>query len=207
MAAISPLRPTLLAGAALAAVLALSGCARGDGEPPRQAADPAVARVDGRTILASEVRQEAEAQGQVAEGAPLALTSDVFHTALEQVVDRKLLAAEARRRGLDRDAATAPGPAAARERSLADRLIAAVVANAVSEPAVREAYKEQASVGPAEPPIPLAAARPQIARFLAYDKIRDLLQTLRGRAKVETLVTTAAAASPNLSTPAQEGRS
>ncbi|HUO23905.1 MAG TPA: peptidyl-prolyl cis-trans isomerase [Caulobacteraceae bacterium] len=37
-------------------------------------------------------------------------------------------------------------------------------------------------------PISLDAARPQIVRFLTYDEVRDLLDTLRGRAKVETLI-------------------
>jgi len=39
-----------------------------------------------------------------------------------------------------------------------------------------------------EQPITLEAARPQIVRFLTYDQIRDLLETLRSRAKVEVLV-------------------
>jgi len=39
-----------------------------------------------------------------------------------------------------------------------------------------------------EAPITLAAARPQIVRFLTYDQIRDLLEKLRGKAKVETLL-------------------
>jgi peptidyl-prolyl cis-trans isomerase C len=39
-----------------------------------------------------------------------------------------------------------------------------------------------------EQPITLEAARPQIVRFLTYDQIRDLLEKLRGHAKVEILV-------------------
>jgi len=39
-----------------------------------------------------------------------------------------------------------------------------------------------------EQPITLEAARAQIVRFLTYDQIRDLLEKLRGRAKVELLV-------------------
>ena len=41
-----------------------------------------------------------------------------------------------------------------------------------------------------EQPITIEAARPQIVRFLTYDQIRDLLEKLRGRAKVEVLVKT-----------------
>ena len=39
-------------------------------------------------------------------------------------------------------------------------------------------------------PITLEAARPQIVRFLTYDQIRDLLEKLRGRAKVQVMVKT-----------------
>lgn len=197
MAAFSPLRPTLPAGAALAAALALSGCARAGDERPPQGGDQAVARVDGQTVWASDVRQEAEAQGLVAKHALLAVNSEVFRNTLEQVIDRKLLASEARKRGLDHDAAS--------ERVLSNRLVEAVVAPAVGEPAVQELYKEQLEVARSEPPVTLAAARPQIVRFLAYDRIRDLLVTLRQHSRIETL--SATAPSPHLSTPAQEGRS
>jgi peptidyl-prolyl cis-trans isomerase C len=39
-----------------------------------------------------------------------------------------------------------------------------------------------------EAPISLDAARPQIVRFLTYDQIRDLLEKLRGRAKIQSLL-------------------
>ena len=39
-----------------------------------------------------------------------------------------------------------------------------------------------------EQPITLDAARPQIVRFLTYDQVRDLLEKLRSRAKVQTLI-------------------
>lgn len=39
-----------------------------------------------------------------------------------------------------------------------------------------------------EEPITLEAARPQIVRFLTYDQVRDILEKLRGSAKVEMLV-------------------
>jgi peptidyl-prolyl cis-trans isomerase C len=39
-----------------------------------------------------------------------------------------------------------------------------------------------------EQPISLEAARPQIVRFLTYDQIRDLLEKLRSRSKVEVMI-------------------
>jgi peptidyl-prolyl cis-trans isomerase C len=44
-----------------------------------------------------------------------------------------------------------------------------------------------------EQPLSLDAARPQIVRFLTYDQIRDLLEKLRSRSKVEVLVKSDAA--------------
>jgi peptidyl-prolyl cis-trans isomerase C len=306
MAAESPLRQKLVAGAVFAAALALSGCARGGSERPPEARDQAAAKVDGAVIWLSDVRNEAEAQGLIAKGAGLDAQSEVFRSTLDQLVDRKLLAAEAVKRGLDHDPATERRLAAARERVLGDRLVETVVAKAASETAVQGLYKEQVkaaqrveqiharqiltateaeagavtrllaagaafeklalqrstdaatrfsggdlgyftpdvmppgyaaalagakpgqTVGPfetngrwavvrvedrrLEPPIALAAARPQLVRFLTYDRIRDLLETLRSRAKVETSfkpggVTPAAGAAPTPSTPAPEGRS
>ena len=45
-----------------------------------------------------------------------------------------------------------------------------------------------------EAPVSYEAARPQIVRFLTYDQIRDLLEKLRGRAKIAKLVKADAAA-------------
>ncbi len=39
-----------------------------------------------------------------------------------------------------------------------------------------------------EEPITLEAARPQIIRFLTYDQVRDILEKLRGSAKVEMMI-------------------
>jgi peptidyl-prolyl cis-trans isomerase C len=40
----------------------------------------------------------------------------------------------------------------------------------------------------AEAPITLEAARPQIVRFLTYDQVRDLIEKLRGKSKVQVLL-------------------
>ncbi|MDE2486215.1 MAG: peptidylprolyl isomerase [Alphaproteobacteria bacterium] len=52
-----------------------------------------------------------------------------------------------------------------------------------------------------EPPLSYEAARPQIVRFLTYDRIRELLDKLRGRAKIATLVKTAAEPAPPADAP------
>jgi len=272
--------------AVLVAGLALTTAAcgdRGEGDRhPPEAGDQAVARVDGRTVWASDVKREAVAQGLIGQGEPLDVSSDLFRRVLDEVVDQKLLAAEAVRRKLDDDPAAERRLAAARERILGDMLVESVVAERVNDAAVKALYQEQLKlarrseelrarqivtatpeeaqavkmllaagaafdalamersidaatrfnggdlgyftpdvmpeayqanlrdakvgdvVGPfaveggyavvkvedrrQEQPITLEAARPQIVRFLTYDQIRDLLEKLRGKAKVETLI-------------------
>jgi peptidyl-prolyl cis-trans isomerase C len=285
MAAVRPLAITALV---LAAVLGLAACGKGAGSaPPPERGDQAVAKVGDSTIWASDVKREAVAQGLIGEGEPLDVSSDLFHRVLDEVVDQRLLAAEALKRKLDKDPAAQRRLAAARDRILGDMLVESVVADAVNDNAVRGLYNEQQKlakrseeiharqiitatqadaeavkrllgagasfealameksidaatrfnggdlgyftidvmpeaydaalksakpgqvVGPfpvqggfalvkvedrrLEQPLSLEAARPQIVRFLTYDQIRDLLEKLRSRAKVQVMIKTDAA--------------
>jgi len=143
MAAAKPYRPALLAGLLAATALSLAACKNGRPEVPPERGDVAVATVDGRTVWASDVRREAVAQGLIGEGEPLATTSDLFRRALDEVVDQKLLAAEALQRKLDKDPVAQRRLAAARERVLGDMLVESVVADGVNENAIRGLYQEQ----------------------------------------------------------------
>ena len=267
----------------LSASLMLVACGdRGATEGAPQPGDTAVAKVDGKTVWASDVKREAVAQGLIGEGEPLDISSDLFRRVLDEVVDQKLLAAEAIERKLDKDPVAQRRLAAARERILGDMLVENVVSGAVNDNAIRGLYQEQLKlakqseeirarqilvateaeaqaiekllatgasfealamersidaatrfnggdlghfttdvmpeayaanlktakvgdiVGPfqteggwailkvedrrMEQPITLEAARPQIVRFLTYDQVRDLLEKLRSRAKVQTLI-------------------
>ena len=278
-------RLTLLAGLVVVAALSLAACGKSGGaEGPPERGDQAVAKVDGKTVWASDVKREAVAQALIGEGEPLDVSSDLFRRVLDEVVDQKLLAAEALKRKLDKEPVAQRRLAAARERILGDMLVEGVVTDAVNDNAVRGLYQEQLKlakrseeiharqilvgtaadaeavkklittgasfealamerstdaatrfnggdlgyftidvmpetydaalktakpgqiVGPfpveggfalvkvedrrVEQPITLEAARPQIVRFLTYDQIRDLLEKLRGRAKVEVMVKT-----------------
>lgn len=279
------IRPTAVTALILAAALGLAACGKGGagGHAPERG-DQAVAKVAGDTVWASDVKREAVAQGLIGEGEPLDVSSDMFHRVLDEVVDQRLLAAEALKRKLDREPAAQRRLAAARDRILGDMLVESVVADAVNDNAVRGLYQEQLKlakrseeiharqivtatqaeaeavkkllasgasfealamekstdaatrfnggdlgyftidvmpegydaalksaqpgqvVGPfqvkggyalvkvedrrLEQPLSLEAARPQIVRFLTYDQIRDLLEKLRSRSKVEMLVKT-----------------
>ena len=280
-----PFRPPVMtvAPVLLALVLALSACGRGGGnDRPPEADDRAVARVQDETVWASDVKREAVAQGLIGEAEPLDANSDLFRRVLDEVIDRKLLAAEAERRGLDDDALVQRRLVATRERILGDVLIEEQVAGQVSEARIQELYRDQvrqaqttdevrvrlilsrtreeaaavigvlaqgaafeavaaqssvddatrfsggdlgyrtldvlpqahadalrdqpagSTVGPVqteagwavlrvedrrrETPPTLEQARPQIVRYLTYEGIRQQLETLRGRAKIERLI-------------------
>lgn len=270
-------------GLAVALALLVAACGQNKvAEKPPEPGDTAVARVNGQVIWASDVKREAVAQGLISEGEPLDISSEVFRQRLDEVIDQKLLAAEAIKRKIDKDPVAQRRLAAARERILGDMLVEGVVEKAVTDDAIRKLYAEQqklskrseeirarqiivgsqaeaesvkkllasgasfdalamerstdqatrfnggdlgyftldvmpepygvalkdaqkgALVGPfaaeggwvlvkvedkrVEEPITLEAARPQIVRFLTYDQVRDILEKLRGSAKVEMLI-------------------
>jgi len=279
------------APAVFVVILLLSACGRGggDGRAP-ESGDRAVARVQDQTIWASDVRREAVAQGLVGEGEPLDVTSDLFGRVLDEVIDRKLLAREAERRGLDDSELVQRRLEATRERILGDVLIETEIAGDVNEQKIQELYRDQvrqaqttdeirtrlilsrtreeaaavvgvlaqgaafeavaaqssiddatrysggdlgyrtidvlpqayadalrgqpagATVGPfqteggwavlrvedrrRETPPTLEQARPQIVRYLTYEGIRQELATLRGKARIERLVTPSSTPTP-----------
>jgi peptidyl-prolyl cis-trans isomerase C len=268
---------------AFVAVLAVAACGRGSGDDaPPEPGDRAVAKVQGETLWASDVKREAVAQGLVGEGEPLDVTSDLFRRVLDEVIDQKLLAAEAERRGLDNSALAQRRLKATQERILGDMLVENEVNGRINDQAVQTLYQEQlrlartseeirirlilsrtkpeadavlgilaqgaqfgavaqersvdeatrfsggdlgystidvmpqayanalrdapagSTVGPfqtdggwavlrvedrrKESPPTLEQARPQIVRYLTYEGVRQLLEQLRGRAKVEVLL-------------------
>ena len=273
-----------LAGLFAASVLALAACGGGGGDDaPPEPGDQAVAKVQERTIWASDVKREAVAQGLIGEGEPLDVTSALFRRVLDEVIDQKLLAHEAERRGLDNSPLAERRLMATRERILGDMLVETVVNGTINDQAVRTLYEEQlrlartseevrvrlilsrskaeadavigilgqgaafeavamersvdeatrfsggdlgystldvmpqayanalrdrpagSTVGPfqteggwavlrvedrrKESPPTLEQARPQIVRYLTYEGVRQLLEELRGKAKVDVLLT------------------
>jgi len=285
------------APAAGVALLLLSACGQGGDARAPESGDRAVARVQDQTIWASDVRREAVAQGLVGEDEPLDVTSDLFGRVLDEVIDRKLLAREAERRGLDESDLVQRRLEATRERILGDVLIETEIAGDVNEQKIQELYRDQvrraqtsdeirtrlilsrtreeaaavvgvlaqgaafeavaaqssiddatrysggdlgyrtidvlpqayadalrgqpagATVGPfqteggwavlrvedrrRETPPTLEQARPQIVRYLTYEGIRQELATLRGKARIERLVTPTSTP-PTTSTPAPQ---
>ncbi|AYG94852.1 peptidylprolyl isomerase [Brevundimonas naejangsanensis] len=292
MRAPRPLHSLILVAAA-GLTLGVAACGRGADDTAPEKHDRVVARVHDRSVWASDVRREAVAQGLIGEGEPLDVSSELFRRVLDEVVDQKLLAREAERRGLDSSPAAQRRLQAVRERILGDMLVEKVVAGAVSEQAVRRLHEEQqrlarvteeirvrlilsptkdqadavlgvlgqgaafeavavqrsiddatrysggdlgystldvlpgpyaaalqgrtpgSVVGPiqtetgwavlkvedrrVETPPTLEQARPQIIRYLTYEGVRQLLEQLRGKAKVE--ITLDGAAQPGAAQP------
>lgn len=133
----------LLALPLLAITLTLAACGGGGDERPPEPGDRAVARVRGDVIWASDVKREAVAQGLIGEGEPFDVTSVLFRRVLDEVIDQKLLAAEAERRGLDNSPLAQRRLEATRERILGDMLVETVVNGAISDQAVETLYREQ----------------------------------------------------------------
>jgi peptidyl-prolyl cis-trans isomerase C len=130
---------------ALAAALALAsaGCNRSaSNQHPPEPGDQAVARVNGQTIWASDVKREAVAEGQIGAGDPLDPSSDLFRQVLDEVIDTKVLAGEALARHLDKDPAAQRRLAAARDRALEDVMVESVVSKAINQRAVNALYQE-----------------------------------------------------------------
>lgn len=137
-------RATWATGLAMACLLALAACGQNPiigGKP--EAGDKVVAKVGNDALWASDVRREAVAQGAITEGEPLDVSSDLFRRTLDELVDQKLLANEAARQGLDRQALVKRHLQAAHDKVLGDVLVERMVDKAVNENAIHALYQEQ----------------------------------------------------------------
>ncbi|MGA9659970.1 MAG: peptidyl-prolyl cis-trans isomerase [Asticcacaulis sp.] len=130
----------------MVAVLSLGGCTKATGpqERPPEAGDIAVAHLNGETIWTSDVRSEAVAQGDIAAGEPLDMTSDLFSRTLDEVIDQRLLADAARAQGLEKSILAQRRLRAAHDHILGDMLIENTIQHKVDDKAVQAHYDKQA---------------------------------------------------------------
>lgn len=112
-------------------------------ERPPEPGDVAVARIDGHTIWASDVRYEAIQQGLIGDGEPFDIASPLFRRTLEEVIDQKLLAQAALKKGIDRTELAQRRIAAAREDILGHMLLESSVDAAIDDKKVKDLYDEQ----------------------------------------------------------------
>jgi peptidyl-prolyl cis-trans isomerase C len=114
------------------------------------------------------------------------LGADAYPGLVDELIDRKLLADQAVKDGLDRTPEGRRRLDAARERVLSDMLLEERLRGAATPETVAGLYQEMEKARPAgAQPETLDQARPRIVRFLTYDRVKDLVLDLRHRAKIE----------------------
>lgn len=138
-------KPFLARGAIIAG-LALGLAACGLGRSPDSegvVTDPVVAAsVNGRPIYMEDVRQRAVATGRLRDGEDLQGDSDAFALTLEDLIQARLFASEAERRGLDRAADVRRQLAAAREQVLANAIYEEIDQKANDPREIERLYRE-----------------------------------------------------------------
>ncbi len=144
--------PKLCVAAALIAALSLAaGCDQPAAAPEAAAtvtetSSSVAAVVNGEPVYVTDVQMEAEAQGLVANGEALEVDSAEFNRVLDQLIDVRLLAMEARVRELDQDTQVRLRLDAARDRILGNILIDDLVAERIDEAAIRKMYDAQIAI-------------------------------------------------------------
>ncbi|MEM1390304.1 MAG: peptidylprolyl isomerase [Pseudomonadota bacterium] len=101
------------------------------------------ALVNGEPIYISDVELEAIAQGKIETGTPFDPNNPDFRQVLDELIDQRLLAQEALRRGLDQSPDARRRLEAAQERILGNILVENLVASEVTDTAIDEMYAEQ----------------------------------------------------------------
>ncbi|MEM5515804.1 peptidylprolyl isomerase [Henriciella sp. AS95] len=99
--------------------------------------------VNGEPIYISDVELEAVAQGRIEAGEAFGPDHTEYQLVLEQLIDQRLLAQEAVRRGLDRSPSAQRRLETARERLLGNFLMEDLVATEVTDAAIDQMYDEQ----------------------------------------------------------------
>ena len=139
-------RFTGTAGCLIAATLL--GCvlarAQGTAAPP---ADPVIAKVDEQPIHLSELKDAAQTLPENLRGMP---TQTLYPMLLEQLIDGRALAAEARKSGLDKDPAVQRQVVAAEDRTLQAALLNRELAPSITEAALRARYDQEIGGKPGE---------------------------------------------------------
>jgi len=108
--------------------------------------DAVVARVEGTLIYASDVQRAAAAQGLIGTDSELEASDPVFRVTVEDLIDQRLLALDARRAGVAQQEEAQRRLAAARERILGNLRVETYLAETVNDQTIRELYEAQKSL-------------------------------------------------------------
>jgi peptidyl-prolyl cis-trans isomerase C len=126
-----------------------SGFAWGQAAPPstQPAADPVVAKVDGKPILLSDVKDAAQNLPPNAQAMP---PQTLYPMLLDQMIDGRALVAEAQRTGLDKDPAVQRQVVAAEDQALETAYLHKTIGPLVTEAAVRARYDAELAGKPGQ---------------------------------------------------------
>jgi peptidyl-prolyl cis-trans isomerase C len=113
---------------------------------PIDAADPILARIEGRYVHLSEVESAALASGALQPGEALTPEAAFKRNLVEAFVEQRLLSRAATEAGIHRDPAISRKLAAARDRILAGAFMEKEIADAVTDEAVRGLYDRNVDV-------------------------------------------------------------
>jgi len=108
--------------------------------------DTAVAEVDGTNIYLSDIEHAALSKGLIEPGSSLTPKNPVFQSELDELIDQRLLALEALRQSLDQNDETRRRLAASRERILGNIVVENLLAEKVTDDAVKRMFDEQATL-------------------------------------------------------------
>lgn len=130
---------------AAGALLLLGACSQ-DGlevDAPREVSREVAAMVNGEAVYTADVELEAVARGLVVSGAALQPDDEAYRQVLDQLIDQKLMAQEAKRLGLEKDPAAQRRLEMAQERIMGNLLVESVVAQQVTDEMIDKMYAEQ----------------------------------------------------------------
>lgn len=108
--------------------------------------DAVAAEVNGTQIRHSDVLREAGAQGVILPGTALAAGDPSYQRVLNELIDQRLLAQEARRQGLRDTPQARRRIAIAEERILGNVLLETIIADAVTDERVQRVFEEQSDL-------------------------------------------------------------
>jgi peptidyl-prolyl cis-trans isomerase C len=135
--------------------------------------DAVAAEVNGTLIRHSDVLREAVAQGVIAQGATLATNDPSYRRVLDELVDQRLLALEARRRGLRDTPQARRRIAMAEERILGNVLLETVISDSITDETVQRVFEEQSEL--AQPATEVRARHILVASREEADELKRLV--------------------------------
>ena len=136
--------------------------------------DTVVAEVEGTSIYLSDVEHAAQAKGLISEDGHLTPKDPLFQSTLDELIDQRLLALEALKRSLDQDNETKRRLAMARERILADVVVADTLSKAITDDAVKRMYEEQKALQTKAPQI--RARKLVVADEKTANQLKELIE-------------------------------